>query len=181
MLPTEVQRILLLVGLAVTGYLMLLAWNEDYLQGSSTDTPEISEQFRSTDVPSDLTPDIPTFIQPEQDTSDIPDASLIGSSVVTSSAVTAAVQPERTQLVKVTTPNLQIWINRVGGDIVQVLLPLFPVDIERPEDPYQLLMHDNGRTYIAQSGLMGPDGLDSAGSRPVYSSDADEFELGDRE
>ena len=32
MLPTEVQRILLLIGLAATGYLMILAWNEDYMQ-----------------------------------------------------------------------------------------------------------------------------------------------------
>ena len=35
MLPTEVQRILLLVGLAATGYLLILAWNEDYVQNEA--------------------------------------------------------------------------------------------------------------------------------------------------
>ena len=31
-LPTEIQRIILLIGLAATGYLMILAWNEDFIQ-----------------------------------------------------------------------------------------------------------------------------------------------------
>ena len=29
MLPPEIQRIVLLIALAATGYLMILAWNED--------------------------------------------------------------------------------------------------------------------------------------------------------
>lgn len=186
MLPTEVQRILLLVGLAATGYLMLLAWNEDYLQGGpaeSTYSPadEVSGQSGAADIPSGVSSDIPAVSPPQQGISDVPDASLIGSHPVVSGAVTAAAQPERRQLVKVTTPKLQIWIDRVGGDIVEVQLPLFPVDIQRPEDPYRLLTQSNGRTYVAQSGLIGPDGLDGAASRPVYHSDADEYELGNRQ
>ena len=35
MLPTEVQRILLLIGLAATGYLMILAWNDDFIQNKT--------------------------------------------------------------------------------------------------------------------------------------------------
>ncbi|MCZ6620255.1 MAG: membrane protein insertase YidC [Gammaproteobacteria bacterium] len=186
MIPTEVQRILLLVGLAATGYLMLLAWNEDYLQGASTpstDATEISEQTSSSDIPSDISSDVPEFGQPRQGSSDVPDAALIGSGVVASGEVTVVEQPDRRQLVKITTPKLQIWIDRAGGDIVAVKLPLFPVNIERPEDPYQLLSQGNGRTYIAQSGLLGPDGDWLVGSteRPVYRSDADEYELGERE
>ena len=46
MLPTEVQRILLLIGLAATAYLMILAWNEDFVQQDLTAdyaaTPDIS-------------------------------------------------------------------------------------------------------------------------------------------
>jgi hypothetical protein len=29
MLPPEIQRIVLLIGLAATSYLLILAWNED--------------------------------------------------------------------------------------------------------------------------------------------------------
>jgi hypothetical protein len=32
MLSAEIQRVLLLIGLGVTGYLMILAWNRDYVQ-----------------------------------------------------------------------------------------------------------------------------------------------------
>ena len=38
MLPTEVQRILLLIGLAATGYLLILAWNDDFMQGPAPET-----------------------------------------------------------------------------------------------------------------------------------------------
>ena len=32
MLSTEVNRIILLVALGITGYLLILQWNEDYMQ-----------------------------------------------------------------------------------------------------------------------------------------------------
>ena len=31
----DIQRVLILLGLAVTSYMLILAWNEDYFQGSS--------------------------------------------------------------------------------------------------------------------------------------------------
>ena len=51
MLPTEVQRILLLIGLAATGYLMILAWNEDYMQ------PAVSADYSSAPEPQPLVGD----------------------------------------------------------------------------------------------------------------------------
>jgi len=35
MLPPEIQRIVLLIALAATGYLMILAWNDDFQQAKA--------------------------------------------------------------------------------------------------------------------------------------------------
>ena len=35
MLPPEIQRIVLLIALAATGYLMILAWNDDMQQAKT--------------------------------------------------------------------------------------------------------------------------------------------------
>ena len=50
----DIQRVLILLGLAVTSYMLILAWNEDYYQGS-TQTPAesvpINESSSFEDVP----------------------------------------------------------------------------------------------------------------------------------
>ena len=46
MLPPEVLRVLLLIGLAATGYMLIQAWNEDYIKNADPVTysaaPEVS-------------------------------------------------------------------------------------------------------------------------------------------
>ncbi len=180
MLPTEVQRILLLVGLAATAYLLILAWNDDYVQNQQpveiSAEPEIDTP--TTDLPGPLaeagaagTPDSPSGEAAE---SDVPDAALLGEARREPAEAPAAVTGER--LVKVTTDTLEVWIDRVGGDIVRVQLPQHRLDIDR-DVPYLLLNRGDGHLYIAQSGLLGPDGIDGGRQRPVYSASAGEFTL----
>ena len=86
MLPAEVQRIILLVGLLATAYLMILAWNEDF--GASTQT------VVRTDAPtSQVTPgsDLPAveMAQPQNDAvGDLPDESLFSDAPAQASAAT---------------------------------------------------------------------------------------------
>ena len=46
MLPPEVLRVVLLIGLAATAYMLIQAWNEDYIQNAPavtySDAPELS-------------------------------------------------------------------------------------------------------------------------------------------
>ena len=73
MFPAEVQRIILLVALAATGYLLILAWNEDYIQNA--------EPTRYSDAPtvSSGSADVPDAAAATPPASDVPDASLIGT------------------------------------------------------------------------------------------------------
>ncbi len=183
MLPTEVQRILLLIGLAATGYLMILAWNEDFMQGP------VEAEYSSAPEPEPLAAgqtaggDVDEFSVGEQGLvpqaatgSDVPDESLIASSEANRPAPgEAAATADR--LIKVQTPELNVWIDRLGGDIVRTELPAYPVSLEAPDVPYVLLDNGRGHTYVAQSGLIGTDGVDSGGSRPLYQSAASAYQL----
>lgn len=172
MFPPEVQRIVLLIGLAVTGYLLILAWNEDVMQPS---TP--TEYSAAPEIDAAPTTDFPAASVPTTTTnSDIPDVSLIGTQ--REPAIAETVRASATnRLVRVTTPVLDVWIDRLGGDVRRVHLPKFPVELNRPDIPYELLNVGNGRTYIAQSGLIGPDGLDSGSDRPLFTTAQSSYEL----
>ncbi len=172
MFPPEVQRIVLLIGLAVTGYLLILAWNEDVMQPSAA-----VEHSAAPDIDDAPTTDFPEASIPAvASSSDIPDVSLIGAQH--EPAISENVQASATnRLVRVTTPVLDVWIDRLGGDVRRVHLPKFPVDLSSPDIPYELLNVGSGRTYIAQSGLIGPDGLDSGSDRPLFVTSQPNYEL----
>jgi len=175
MIPAEVQRILLLIGLAVTAYLMVLAWNEDYHQSPVTPTvseaPVIGPDDAGTRV------DLPRTDAPASG-GDVPDASLLatpGAAPSTPPSTPAEVAGDR--LIRVDTLALSVWIDRLGGDIVRVQLPLYPLSLEQQDVPYLLLDNGGGHTYMAQSGLIGRDGPDAAGTRPFYGSAATSFDF----
>ena len=180
MLPPEILRIVLLIGLAATGYMMILAWNDDMQQskapiqysdapltdeptGGPGDLPDASSQAPSGNS------DVPTGLLPDQN-----------GNVVSAADVPGVGAANGSNLVAVRTPTLRIWIDQHGGDIVRVQLPKFPISLEQPEIPVQLLDKGASRTYIAQSGLIGPDGPD-AGSRPHYLTSVSELEVGPQE
>lgn len=184
MLPTEIQRIVLLIGMAAIGYLMILAWNEDY--GQSVDVDAYNGEIELSGngagaAPNAVGADGTGAVAPATlGTSDVPDDSLLAPPSASEPA-TAAVDPvaqiDQGRLVKVTTPVLEVWIDKLGGDLVRVQLPQFPLTLERPDVAYHLLDNSRGRTYVAQSGLIGRDGIDKGSSRPLYSTSRSEYSL----
>lgn len=92
-------------------------------------------------------------------------------------APTASVMASE-QLITITTDVMVVTIDSKGGDINQVLLRDHYDDLDNKQ-PFTLLVNEPGRVYVAQSGLIGRDGIDSSGSRPIYSSDASHYELAD--
>jgi YidC/Oxa1 family membrane protein insertase len=181
MLPTEVQRILLLIGLAATGYLLILAWNEDYVQ--RTDAIEFSpepdagvvvpaEPLAPTGVPADVpSDDVPPVDLARPADPDVPDASELADAAPTPGVPLPAVTENR--LIRVTTAAHDVWIDRLGGDIVRVQLRRHLLQRDR-DVPYLLLNRGDGHIYVAQSGLIGPDGVD-AGERPLYDAEQTEY------
>lgn len=164
----DIQRTLLIVGLAVVSYLMILQWQEDYgkspavvtAENNAQSYPQQSDDTNSGFVVSDDLPDIPkNTAQVDVPT---PDTAVLPS----------------TDRISVKTDTVEIQIDPKGGDIVSVQLLNYAVSIDQPDTPFTLLTSTNSNIYVAQSGLIGPQGPDSAKTgRPLYQAKSDFYAL----
>jgi len=162
MLPPEIQRVVLLIGMAATAYLLILAWNDD-MEAAKVPTVYSDAPLMAQEEP--FTAPAPIEVDEfAPGGADIP-AAIPADSVVSSTPIELT-----NRLVKVETPALLVWIDLKGGDIVRVQLPTYPVTLEEPDTPFLLMDQSAARTYIAQSALIGPDGIDRSGERPLYSA-----------
>ncbi|MBT2955558.1 membrane protein insertase YidC [Vibrio anguillarum] len=81
--------------------------------------------------------------------------------------------------ITVKTDVLTLSIDTVGGDVVKAELNKYDAELNS-EDPFVLLKDIPGHQFIAQSGLVGPQGIDlSSNNRPNYTVSADTFALAD--
>lgn len=185
------QRIVLIMGMAIVGVMLLIRWN-DFQEArrpvieSNTTTATQSTVTRVATPQTALGPqdqnqntqsstsDAPTAPVQTDSASDIP--TLVSSAPV----VVDQPQPQGSQLISVKTDSLHVLIDTYGGDIVKVSLPKYPVEIDQPDEPLVLLNRNETTTYIAQSGLVGVNGTDLAnGERPIFSAAKTEYVLRD--
>jgi len=162
-------RYIILGGLAVVSYLLLLAWQADnqVAPQTSPSRPETELSRPVSDIPGQAqTADIPA--PPSTVSADIP--------VVSLTPVPATTAVSGNTNIHVRTDVLDLIIDRVGGDIVYVALPEHRTQIDVADDSFVLLENSSLRTYVAQSGLVGLNGIDSS-SRPVYNSNGTDFEM----
>ncbi|SQH74557.1 cytoplasmic insertase into membrane protein, Sec system [Shewanella benthica] len=132
----ESQRNILLIGLLFVSFLLWQQWQTDQApQPVATETSSVTTASNATDAHN----------------SDVPDAD---------SALPAAIVASK-ELITVTTDQLIIKINPIGGDIVYSALVEHKLQLENDE-PFVLLEQTQDINYIAQSGLIGRDGIDSS-------------------
>lgn len=158
----DIRRTVIFIGLAITSYLLILAWNNDYGQASNVIAP-INE------AAAPVQQDMP-------DTSDAAQAELPQADIPAVAALTEAAAIPSSELIRVTTDVLQVIIDPRGGEVVEVLLPEYPASIDQQEIPFVLMERNQRRTYTAQSGLIGRDGIDTNGAA-LYSVAQNSFEL----
>ena len=171
----DLTRFFLYSALAVVTYLMLLQWQEDYpplmdddsaIQQQIPSIPENSDSPVIADVPSDLPGSAP---------------SAAGTTNISASGSTNNVTTVNNAAGSVTvkTDTLEVEISLSGGDITYLALPLYLRHLDVPDDPFVILHDTPNRNYVAQSGLIGRNGIDSNG-RAVYQAGATEFTMADR-
>lgn len=162
----------ILAGLAAVSYLLLLAWQEDYPPSDTRYDTVQTTDVASSDIALEQTAsDIPTQTQASAIADDIPVVS-----TATPAATTSSSGQNAETLITVRTDVLNVTIDRTGGDIVAVSLPQHATRIDTPDEPFVLLESGSLRNYVAQSGLIGRNGIDGA-QRPVYSATATAFEM----
>ncbi|WP_345867018.1 membrane protein insertase YidC [Shewanella algae] len=148
----ESQRNLLLIGLLFVSFLLWQQWQTD-----KAPKPAVTENTVATSA---------------QETTHSADVPVAKSGMPGETAVASK------DLIRVTTDQLDVLINPVGGDIVHAALVSHKLELNKDE-PFVLLEQKPGFVYIAQSGLMGTGGTDSVNSRATYSASAKEFTLAD--
>ncbi|MEZ7832209.1 MAG: membrane protein insertase YidC [Gammaproteobacteria bacterium] len=167
----------LYTALAIVTYLMLLQWQEDYPptidDGSSSrvEIPQIPNAQNGSQASNDLPSDIPSVV-PEvitSNTSDTPTVAAISNPSAAGTTSTA-------DLISIRTDTFDIRIDPVGGDIAYLALPLYRKQIDVADDPFVLLDNQIGREYIAQSGLIGANGIDNDG-RAIYSASSTSYSM----
>ncbi|MCK6265607.1 membrane protein insertase YidC [Vibrio sp. ZSDE26] len=83
------------------------------------------------------------------------------------------------QTITVTTDVLTLTIDTVGGDVLTADLNQYDEEFGSDES-FVLLQNTQAHQFIAQSGLVGPQGIDlSSTNRPTYQVSADSFTLED--
>jgi len=165
----DIQRILILIGLAVTSYMLILAWNEDYGANGKLLADPNDVFVEVLDTPKSMNDDVPLIPKPI-DSGIVPQLEEVTVDTETTDIKSMG------QLVRVTTDVFDIQIDLNGGDIVKVALPAYPATLETPDAPFVLV--DPRNNYVAQSGLIGPSGTDRSGYRPLFTACQGAYDLG---
>ena len=169
-------RTSLIGGMLVVAFLLVIRWNE--FQERQIAEQQVSEQtlptsaVTATDVPSTDTQ------LARGPVSDIPQVPVVEEKANNPAPRTAP----QSQLLHVKTDALEVLIDTHGGDIVKVALPQYYAAIDTPDEPFELLNRTKSHLYIAQSGLVGPDGTDSdSANRPTFTTEKTNYVIAENQ
>ena len=161
----DITRFSLYGALAIVTYLMLLAWQEDY--------PPVIDSITNTEATSAVDYDLPET--PSVQALD----TQINSAPTTAAVSTPSInttQSDAAGSISIITDTLKLNVELKGGDITSLALPQYLKQLNVRDDPFELLEQNFTRSYVAQSGLIGRDGIDNS-NRALYSSSQTFFEL----
>ncbi len=165
-------RVLLILILSFLGMLLYMEWQSEYsAPPEPAETRSVEETDETEDVPGvpeDEEPDLP------EDVPDLPDMDEERAEEEVRPPGEAEMRPERR--VEVATDVLRVEIDPAGGTIVDLRLPEYPVSVDRPDEPFQLMGRELPDLYVAQTGLLGAD-VNLPDHNAVYEFDQDRFEL----
>ncbi|GLP97671.1 membrane protein insertase YidC [Paraferrimonas sedimenticola] len=145
----ESQRNILLIGLLLVSFFLWQQWSAE-----QNPQPQTTQASQSLDQASGQAADVP----------------MADSAITDTQAVSE-------DLIKVYTDQLELHINPVGGDVVYAALLTHMKELDG-EDPFVIFEQGSGFNYIAQSGLIGRDGIDSSSKgRAAFSASSQRFDL----
>lgn len=168
----DFQRYFLIAAIAVLSFMLLNEWGQYKDQHSSNNlTASYQEQANTGSAANPDTPDleVPTASAPASDDNiDIP-------SVEQPQSAAAKPAEKAADTVHVKTDSLEMEISLKGGDVIFAALPRHYAKIDTPDIPFTLFEQNDRRTYIAQSGLIGSNGIDSSKGRARFTAAAKDY------
>ncbi|MCL9782959.1 membrane protein insertase YidC [Vibrio sp. S4M6] len=146
------QRNILLIALALVSFLLYTKWQEH--KNPAPQTHAVAQT---------------------QSNSSLPATSVTGPNTLVPPAAQTAANTGKT--IQIKTDVLTLTIDTHGGDVINAKLNKYDATL-KSKAPFVLLEDQPGKQYIAQSGLVGPQGIDlSTTDRPDYKVSANDFTL----
>ncbi len=170
----------LIGGILIVSFLLVIRWN-DYQERQLAEVTQATSEQTISATPAPEVPDTPAAVStPAISDSYIPDAPAERAAPQQNADISAPA-PSYSQLISVKTDRFDVLIDTQGGDIVKVALLEHLAKLGETDKPFVLLNRTEAHTYIAQSGLVGPNGTDDKGSRPIFTTQAAAYELDEGE
>jgi YidC/Oxa1 family membrane protein insertase len=165
------QRLVLFIALSLVILLIFSAWQREH-------QPPVAETeiAGSASVPTgDATApaaDLPAAAP------DVPKPAAQSQAVAPAETAKASASIAEGQRIKVRTDRLQVVINTAGGEITRVALPTYPVSLDKPDQPFQLLDDRMPKYFVAQSGLLASQG-EAPDHHALFSAEQTDYVLAD--
>ena len=168
----DIPRLALIAASILLGLMLLGGWtrfSEDQQEAALPAVPMVDQlaNLYAPAVPGNTTTAELNTDLPINEDVDLP--ALDGSGQVDTTADTY-----RGSVITVHTDVLEVIIDLNGGDVVGAALKDYPKTLDDPSDPFVLLERNAQRTYVAQSGLVGNDGVDQS-ERAQYRAAQSEY------
>ena len=155
----DIPRYALIAASVLLGLMLLGEWTRfstAQQEAALPAVPMVEAEMAAPDTPDEMA----VVGNTSQDNMDLPTVEDIN---ITSGQAPDGASPAAAatgRIVTVHTDVLEIKIDLEGGDVVGAALKDYPKTLDDPADPFVLLERNAMRTYVAQSGLVGPDGID---------------------
>jgi len=158
----DFQKIILWMAIAAVSVMLINEWQVFKEEKAAIQQPAVSQQVASNaPTVANSNGDLPEIVQPN------------------TNALDATLSVASAETVVVKTDLMTVVIDPQGGDIVQVDLLKHKDNVKDPNSVLRLLQNDQVRSYVAQSGLIGPNGTDTSAGRPTFIIDQNSYDLAD--
>ena len=172
----DFQRYLLIAAIAALSFMLLTEWVQFRERKTDTDVVaayELQQNSLNQTVATSTDNELPvTATNDPAFTDDVP---VLDQPAPVDEPIATTILNK----IRVRTDTLEMDINTKGGDIIFAAFPQHYAKIDNPNVPFTLLEQSELRTYIAQSGLIGVNGIDTSKGRAQLSSPISEYVLAD--
>ena len=168
----DFQRYALIAAIAALSFMLLTEWNQFRLEQQELATANIDRSALHDGSQSEAA------VITESSDGELP---VVAELQAPAQSIEEPAIDINSGTVRVLTDVLDVRINLDGGDITYVALPEHYASLDTPDEAFVLLEKSGIRQFTAQSGLIGPNGTDTAAGRPQFTVEQSDYELNEGE
>tara|TARA_B110000503_G_scaffold85373_2_gene129892 strand:- start:21985 stop:23688 length:1704 start_codon:yes stop_codon:yes gene_type:complete len=168
----DLQRTLLIGAIGVLSFMLLTEW----VAFTDAKTASVVQEASRLNPLVDKISPLPLELNPGLGVADDEDIPMAPDHAGVETKTPPEEKMDNNNIIQIYTDVLQLAVDLQGGDIIELSLPKYLAEIDTPDKPFILLEDNNALIYIAQSGLIGSNGIDSNG-RANFNASASRFNL----